>query len=76
LPQSKGTRRRYTPPPQKKAPPSPMWVPAMMFTMWGAGIAVVIFNYTGLLFGGATNAYLFLGLGLLTGGFLVATQYR
>jgi hypothetical protein len=53
-----------------------MWVPATMFTMWGAGIALVIFNYSGLLFGGASNAYLFLGLGLLTGGFLVATRFR
>jgi len=76
MPVSKSKRSRYTPPPPKSEPPSRMWVPAAMFTLWGAGLAVVIFNYTGLLFGDPANSYLFLGLGLITAGFLLATRFR
>jgi hypothetical protein len=76
MPVSKGKRSRYTPPPPKKAPPSPMWVPVTMFTLLGLGMVIVIVNYLSVLPGGAKNAYLFVGLGLITAGFLLATQYR
>jgi hypothetical protein len=76
MPRSKSKRSRYTPPPPKKAPPSPPWVPVLMFTGFGLGVLIIILNYLGLLPGGAKNAYLFLGLGFITGGFLLATQYR
>jgi len=76
MPVSKGKRSRYTPPPPKQAPPSRLWVPTAMFTLWGVGLAIVILNYTDLLPGGATNSYLFLGLGALTSGFLLATRFR
>jgi len=76
MPRSKSKRSRYTPPPPKKAPPSPTWVPVVMFTLLGLGMIVVIINYLGLLPGGAKNSYLFLGLGSITAGFMLATQWR
>lgn len=41
-----------------------------------AGMLVVVTNYMNLLPGDANNGYLFLGLGLIATGFLVATRYR
>ena len=76
MPVSKSKRSRYTPPPEKHDPPSRLWVPTAMFTLWALGLAIVILNYTSLLPGGAANSYLFLGLGILTAGFLLATRFR
>jgi hypothetical protein len=76
MPRSKSKRSRYTPPPPKKAPPSPPWVPALMFTLFGLGVIVIVLNYLSALPGDVSNGYLLLGLGLITGGFLLATQYR
>lgn len=76
MPRSKSKRSRYTPPPPKKAPPSPIWVPAAMFTFLGVGAVIVVINYLGVLPGGAKNSYLFIGLGLITAGFMTATQWR
>jgi hypothetical protein len=77
VPRSKSKRSRYTPPPAKKAPPSKLWVPATMFTMLVAGVLVIVANYLELLPGGsAENRYLFVGLGLFTGGAILSTQLR
>lgn len=76
MPQSKSKRSRYTPPPPKKAPPSPLWVPVAMATMMITGLLVILLNFLGLLPGDAENRYLLLGLGLIVGGFLLATGYR
>ena len=76
MPRSKGKRSRYTPPPPKKAPPSPTWVPVLILTLLLAGMIVVVINYLGVLPGGAKNSYLFVGLGLITAGFMLATQWR
>ena len=67
---------RYTPPTPQKAPPSKLWVPVTMFTMMLAGVVVVILNYLELLFGEASNNFLFIGLGLITGGFILSTRLR
>jgi hypothetical protein len=68
---------RYTPPKPKTAKRSPLWVPATMFTALGAGMVVILGNYLQLLPGGTVrNGYLFLGLGLLIGGFVLSTQLR
>jgi hypothetical protein len=68
---------RYTPPTPKSKKVSPKWVPAVMFTCLGAGVLIILANYVGLMPGGdANNWYLLLGLGLITAGFLTATQYR
>ena len=76
MPVSKGKRSRYTPPPPKKAAPSPLWVPVVMATLLLVGLLVVLTNYLGMLPGEQENRYLLLGLGLITGGFVLATTYR
>lgn len=76
VPKSKSKRSRYTPPAPKKAPPSKLWVPATMFTMMLTGVAVVVLNYLELLFGEASNNFLFVGLGLITAGFVLSTRLR
>jgi Cell division protein CrgA len=71
------TSGRYTAPSPKKAPPSKLWLPVTMFTMLGTGMVVVIANYLSLLPGGdPQNSYLFIGLGLIAGGFLLSTRLR
>lgn len=68
---------RYTPPKPKTAKRSPLWVPATMFTALGLGMVVILGNYLQLLPGGtARNGYLFVGLALLVGGFVLSTQLR
>jgi hypothetical protein len=76
VPVSKAKRSRYTPPPPKKAPPSPLWVPVVMGTLLVTGLLVVLTNYLGALPGEQENRYLLLGLLLITGGFVLATTYR
>ena len=77
MPVSKAKRSRYTPPPPKKAAPSPLWVPVVMATLLVVGLVVVLTNYLNLLPGPDTeNRYLLLGIGLISGGFLLATNYR
>ena len=68
---------RYTPPKPKTAKRSPLWVPTTMFTALGLGLVLILGNYLQLLPGGtARNGYLFVGLGLLVGGFVLSTQLR
>ena len=67
---------RYTPPIPRDEKVSPPWLAALMFTLLGLGVIVILTNYLGILPGGAKNAYLLLGLALITGGFIVATRYR
>jgi hypothetical protein len=77
MPRSKSKRSRYTAPPPKKKPPSKLWLPATMFTMLSTGVVVIVANYLQLLPGGsAENRYLFVGLGLFTGGAILSTQLR
>ncbi len=77
MPQSKSKRSRYTPPPPKKAPPSKLWVPVSLTTLLATGLVVVVANYLNLLPGPETeNRYLLLGIGLISAGFLMATNYR
>ena len=52
-------------------------MPTTMFTMLGTGVVVVVANYLQLLPGGdAQNSYLFVGLILITAGFLLSTRLR
>ena len=76
MPQSKSKRSRYTPPPPKNAPPSPLWVPVTMSTLMLTGLLVVVANYMDVLPGDGSNRYLLLGLALITSGFMMATTYR
>jgi hypothetical protein len=76
VPQSKSKRSRYTPPPPKKKPASPLWVGVAITTLLLTGLVVVVTNYLGLLPGDAENRYLILGLVLISTGFMMATSYR
>jgi Cell division protein CrgA len=68
---------RYTPPVPKTFRESPKWVPILMFTLLVLGALVIFFNYLALLLPGATNNwYLIVGLVLILGGIVTATQYR
>lgn len=75
---------RYTPPIPKSQKVSPRWVPAVILTLLILGAVVIVTNYLGLLpvpTGNgikfqASNWYLLLGLGLITGGFITATTWR
>src|SRR4051812_33662625 len=41
--------RRYTPPSPHEKPPSPPWVPVLMFGLMIVGALIIILNYVGLL---------------------------
>lgn len=70
--------RRYTPPGERSEhlPPSPMWVPVLMFALLGIGSLIIVINYLGVLPGGTKQLYTFGGLGFILGGIITATQYR
>ncbi|MDQ1465890.1 MAG: Cell division protein CrgA [Actinomycetota bacterium] len=76
MPVSKSKRSRYTAPPPKKAPASPLWVPVTLCVLMVTGLAVVLANYLQALPGDTENRYLILGLVLITSGFGLATTYR
>jgi len=69
---------RYTPPSTHDDQlPSPLWVPVLMFTMFGLGMLTIFLNYVKIVPGGETsNWYLLLGLGFILAGIITATQYR
>ncbi|HEX3541115.1 MAG TPA: cell division protein CrgA [Acidimicrobiales bacterium] len=67
---------RYTPPIPKEYKESPRWVPVLLLVFLAAGMCTIVGNYLNLLPGGAKNAYLFVGLGLITCGFITATRWR
>ena len=55
--------------------PSPLWVPILMFGLLGLGVAVILVNYVGS-FWDTENWVLLVGLGMILGGIITATQYR
>jgi hypothetical protein len=55
---------------------SPWWFPVLILGLFGLGLVCILLNYLGLLPGGASNVYLFIGLGLIVGGFISATQWH
>jgi hypothetical protein len=68
---------RYTPPVPRSEKVSPRWVPIVMFTSLGLGMAVILANYVSLLPGDEpSNMYLLLGLVFITVGFITATKYH
>ncbi len=74
VPQTRTTRR--PPATTKAAGPSPLWVPVLMFSLLGTGVAVIVGNYFGLLVGGQNNWFLLVGIVEVTLGFIVATMLR
>jgi hypothetical protein len=73
---AKAPSGRYTPPIPKDVKVSPRWVPVMMGALLVVGGAIIILNYLELLPGAASNIYLLIGLALITGGFITATQWH
>ena len=72
-----GASTRYTPPADHTIDmPSPWYIPAIMFALWGIGILLIFLNYVELLPGSQTNWYLLGGLGAILAGIIVATQYK
>ena len=76
MPQSKTKRRTPTSAKPKTAPPSKLWVPALMFSLLFIGVLVIVTNYFGMLIGGENNGFLLIGIAYVTGGFIVATMLR
>ena len=72
----KAKSSRYTPPTPKTRRVSPLWVPALMFSLLACGALVVVTNYLGLLPGQQQNKYLLVGLVEITAGFITSTAYR
>ncbi len=56
-------------------PPSPTWVPVLMFSLLGGGVIVILINYVGSLWD-TSNGILLLGLAMILSGIITATQYR
>ncbi|MFM7062457.1 MAG: cell division protein CrgA [Actinomycetes bacterium] len=75
-----GSPSRYTPKTVAASKmPSPRWVPVLMFTLWGAGLLVIVLNYMGVLPGssdGGNGWYLVGGLVAILTGIMVSTRYR
>ena len=72
---SSSTSGRYTPPTTPvKLKPSGRWVPYTVFTLLGLGLLTIIVNY--LRDDAASNWVIFLGLGFILSGILVATRWR
>ena len=57
-------------------PPSPVWVPVLMFGLLALGTLLILANYTIEVLGMPNNWYLLGGLGMVLGGIIAATQYR
>ncbi len=76
-PEGPGSSTRYTPPNKDVFAESPVWIPIVMFTLFGLGMLVIFLHYVDFLLPGASsNWYLLVGLGAILGGILTATQYR
>lgn len=76
----KVANRRPTPPKKVDSAatkgPSPTWYVALMFSLMGLGVLIILANYVGLLPGGTDNTYLMIGLAGIAGGFAMTMNYR
>ncbi len=66
---------RYTRAVPENKKVSPRWWPYVMLGLMLLGVLMILFNYLGV-FGQASGWYLVGGIGLIGGGFLMATGYR
>ena len=73
MPKSRSKRVRRQPPPKAKPKKSPPWVGALFFTLLLAGVITIIVHYLGQ---GGQPLQLWVGLGLISGSFIVATQWH
>jgi len=73
MPKSRSKRVRRQPPPKPKPKKSPPWVGGLFFTLLLSGIITIIAHY---LQEGGEPFQLWVGLGLISGSFVVATQWH
>ena len=73
MPKSRSKRQRRQPPPKAKPKKSPSWVGALFFTLLLAGVITIIVHYLGQ---GTESIQLWVGLGLISASFMVATQWH
>ena len=75
MPKSRSKRVKRQPPPKPKPKHSPPWVGALFFTFLLAGVIIIVINYLGI--PDETNNWrLWMGLGLIAGSFVIATQWH
>jgi len=67
---------RYTAPIPAEMRTSPPWYPFLILGLFAIGLVGIMLNYLGLLPGGASNVYLFIGLGFIVAGFIAATRWH
>jgi hypothetical protein len=73
---------RYTPPVPREFKVSPRWVPVLMLVLLGLGVLIILLNYVGIvpaigpLPDDTSNWYLLIGLALILGGIITATQWH
>jgi hypothetical protein len=73
MPKSRSKRVTRQPPAKPKPKQSPRWVGALFFGLMAVGVAVIIVYYLR----GADPSYgLWIGLGLISASFVVATQWH
>ena len=73
MPKSRSKRVRHRPPPKPKPKTSPPWVGGLFFTLMLAGLITIIDHYIGE----ASRPFqLWMGLGLVSGSFIVATNWH
>ncbi len=70
------TSGRYTAPIPADMRTSPRWYPIFMLVLFALGLICILLNYVSLLPGGASNVYLFIGLGFIVAGFIAATRWH
>lgn len=75
MPKSKSKRRRYQPPARPKPKPSPSWYTYAVLGPIGAGFALIIVNYFGIIWE-TSNPALWVGIALIAIGFGLATRWR
>src|SRR5689334_11029406 len=70
------TSGRYTAPIPAEMRSSPRWYPVFILVLFAIGLVGIMLNYLGILPGGASNVYLFIGLGFIVLGFVAATRWH
>jgi hypothetical protein len=69
----KGGRYQLEPARKKKAKRMPRWYAPLVLGVMVAGVVVIVWNYMG---GNTSNAFLWIGLGLIALGFIGTTNIR
>ena len=75
MPKSRSKRKRFQrqPPPKPKPKVSPPWVGWLFFALMGVGVAVILAYYIAW---DGQGYGLWIGLGLISASFIVATQWH